>query len=195
MPIRTMLMMLGLVSMMPCPATVLMPMFATKCCTAAAHAGLADRQRRAWAPWPRASCWPRAEPCGTGSVIAAATAALGLGLVGLSLAHAALAAHGACWLLTGFAMMPQMAASNTVLQTIVEENKRGRVMSILFAWRSWAWRLSGVCWPESRRPHRGAVHGGDRRRLLYRRSSLRSQQAAEIRVIYARFIPASESCR
>jgi MFS family permease len=30
---------------------------------------------------------------------------------------------------TGFAMMQQMAASNTVLQTIVEEGKRGRVMS------------------------------------------------------------------
>ena len=30
---------------------------------------------------------------------------------------------------TGFAMVAQMAASNSVLQTIVEENKRGRVMS------------------------------------------------------------------
>ena len=32
-------------------------------------------------------------------------------------------------LLTGFGMMVQMAASNTILQTIVEEDKRGRVMS------------------------------------------------------------------
>ncbi len=30
---------------------------------------------------------------------------------------------------TGFGMMQEMAASNTVLQTIVEEDKRGRVMS------------------------------------------------------------------
>jgi len=29
----------------------------------------------------------------------------------------------------GFGMMMQMAASNTIIQTIVEENKRGRVMS------------------------------------------------------------------
>jgi MFS family permease len=29
----------------------------------------------------------------------------------------------------GFAMMVQVAASNTILQTIVEEDKRGRVMS------------------------------------------------------------------
>ena len=32
-------------------------------------------------------------------------------------------------LVTGFSMMLQMSASNTVLQTIVEEDKRGRVMS------------------------------------------------------------------
>jgi len=31
---------------------------------------------------------------------------------------------------TGFAMMFQMAASNTLLQTIVDEDKRGRVMSL-----------------------------------------------------------------
>ena len=33
-------------------------------------------------------------------------------------------------LVTGFGMIVQMASSNTVLQTIVEENKRGRVMSL-----------------------------------------------------------------
>lgn len=32
-------------------------------------------------------------------------------------------------LVTGFGMMVHMAASNTILQTIVEEDKRGRVMS------------------------------------------------------------------
>ena len=31
-------------------------------------------------------------------------------------------------MLTGFCMMPQMASSNTILQTIVDEDKRGRVM-------------------------------------------------------------------
>jgi len=32
-------------------------------------------------------------------------------------------------IVTGFGFMVQMAASNTVLQTIVDEDKRGRVMS------------------------------------------------------------------
>jgi MFS family permease len=32
-------------------------------------------------------------------------------------------------LVCGFGMMQQMAASNTIIQTIVEDSKRGRVMS------------------------------------------------------------------
>jgi MFS family permease len=35
----------------------------------------------------------------------------------------------ACLVVSGFGMMVQMAASNTVLQTIVDDDKRGRVMS------------------------------------------------------------------
>ncbi len=65
---------------------------------------------------------------GLGSVIAAATAAFGMGLTGLSLSHS-LALALFLLLATGFAMVTQMAASNAVLQTIVEEEKRGRVMS------------------------------------------------------------------
>ena len=33
-------------------------------------------------------------------------------------------------LVTGTGMMLQMASSNTILQTVVEEDKRGRVMSL-----------------------------------------------------------------
>jgi predicted MFS family arabinose efflux permease len=32
-------------------------------------------------------------------------------------------------LVTGFSMMQQMSSSNTIMQTIVQESKRGRVMS------------------------------------------------------------------
>src|SRR5205823_11820515 len=55
-------------------------------------------------------------------------AVFGLGLIGFGFSRA-------MWLsmlllvIVGGAMMEQMAASNTVLQTIVEEDKRGRVMS------------------------------------------------------------------
>ena len=65
---------------------------------------------------------------GLGSVIAVATGVFGLGMAGLSLSHT-LWISLVLLLVTGFAMVAQMAASNAVLQTIVEENKRGRVMS------------------------------------------------------------------
>jgi MFS family permease len=65
---------------------------------------------------------------GLGKWIMLAPGLFGLGLIGFSLADS-------LWLalplltLVGFAMMAQMAASNTVLQTIVPEDRRGRVMS------------------------------------------------------------------
>jgi MFS family permease len=65
---------------------------------------------------------------GLGRVIAITAFTFGAGLVALGLSH---------WLwlslpltlVTGFSMMQQMSSSNTIMQTIVEENKRGRVMS------------------------------------------------------------------
>jgi MFS family permease len=54
---------------------------------------------------------------------------LGAALIGLSfVGHVVLAF--ACVAFCGFAVMMQMASSNTVLQTIVDEDKRGRVMSL-----------------------------------------------------------------
>ena len=66
---------------------------------------------------------------GLGKLMALMTALMGVATIGVSFSH---------WLplsllllaLTGFAMMVEMAAGNTILQTIVEEDKRGRVMSL-----------------------------------------------------------------
>jgi MFS family permease len=65
---------------------------------------------------------------GLGRVIVISSTVFGIGLIAFSLSRL-------FWfsllmmLLIGFGMMVQMASSNTVLQTIVEEDKRGRVMS------------------------------------------------------------------
>jgi MFS family permease len=62
---------------------------------------------------------------GLGRIIVIASSLFGIGLIIFSLSHV-------FWLslllmmLTGFGMMVQMTSSNTVLQTIVEEDKRGR---------------------------------------------------------------------
>jgi MFS family permease len=130
MPIRTLLGLLGLVSMMSAPLTVLMPVLATKVLHGGPHtAGLLTASLGVGALAGSLFLAARRSVVGLGKVIAAATAALGLGIVGLAFSHVL----WACVLLlavTGFAMVTQMAASNSVLQTIVEENKRGRVMSL-----------------------------------------------------------------
>jgi MFS family permease len=61
-------------------------------------------------------------------VIPAAALLLGLGMIGLSLSTS-LPLSLLMLLLVGTGGMVQMASSNTLLQTLVEEEKRGRVMS------------------------------------------------------------------
>jgi MFS family permease len=66
---------------------------------------------------------------GLGRIIAMASTIFGIGLISFSLSHT-------LWLslflllLTGFGMMVHMASSNTILQTMVDDDKRGRVMSL-----------------------------------------------------------------
>ena len=65
---------------------------------------------------------------GLGKIIVVATILLGIGLIGFSFTRV-LWMSLLCILVTGFGMIVQMAANNTILQTIVEDDKRGRVMS------------------------------------------------------------------
>src|SRR5262245_22053786 len=65
---------------------------------------------------------------GLGRVIGIASVAFGAGLIAFSFAPS-FAIAIPCLLVTGFGFMVQMAASNTVIQTIVDDEKRGRVMS------------------------------------------------------------------
>jgi MFS family permease len=129
MPIRTLLVLLGVVSMMSAPLTVLMPVLATKVLHGGPGTlGLLTAALGVGALAASLFLAARKNVVGLGRVIAMATGVFGLGLAGLSLSQT-------LWIslvllaVTGFAMVAQMAASNAVLQTIVEENKRGRVMS------------------------------------------------------------------
>jgi MFS family permease len=65
---------------------------------------------------------------GLGRIIAIASASFGGGLIGFSVAPA-LALAIPCLVVAGFGFIVQMAASNTIIQTIVDDEKRGRVMS------------------------------------------------------------------
>jgi len=66
---------------------------------------------------------------GLGRIIVIASTIFGIGLIFFSLSHI-LWLSFLLLLLVGFGMMVHMASSNTILQTIVDDDKRGRVMSL-----------------------------------------------------------------
>lgn len=66
---------------------------------------------------------------GLGTVIVVSGILYGIALSALSLSHS-LALSLTIALLIGFFLMLQMASSNTILQTIVDDEKRGRVISL-----------------------------------------------------------------
>ena len=65
---------------------------------------------------------------GLGRVIVMATAMFGAGLIGFSFSRVLWLAVP-CLAIAGFGFIVQMASSNTIIQTIVDDEKRGRVMS------------------------------------------------------------------
>jgi MFS family permease len=128
-PIRSILLLLALISLVGMPYTVLMPIFAGNILHGGPHTlGFLMGASGVGALFGAASLAARKTVLGLGRVIAYSAGLFGAGLI-------AFGASRMLWLsmlllvLIGGGMMEQMAASNTVLQTIVEEDKRGRVMS------------------------------------------------------------------
>jgi MFS family permease len=128
-PIRSVLLLLGLVSLMGMPYMVLMPVFARDILHGGPHTlGFLMAATGCGALAGAIFLASRKSVLGLGRIIVIASSLFGIGLIIFSLSHV-------FWLslllmmLTGFGMMVQMTSSNTVLQTIVEEDKRGRVMS------------------------------------------------------------------
>jgi MFS family permease len=128
-PISILLLLLGLISLVGMPYTVLMPVFAQRILHGNAN-----------------TLGFLMAASGVGALAAALFLAsrrtvLGLGIwIGFSAALfgaavAAFALSRTLWLslailpFAGFGMMQEMAASNTILQTIVDDDKRGRVMA------------------------------------------------------------------
>lgn len=128
-PIRALLLLLALVSFAAMPYSVLLPVFAADVLGGGPHTlGLLSAASGVGALAGALYLASRSSVLGLGRVIVAAALVLGAALVGFS-------QSGALWLsagllvLTGAGMMVQMAASNTLIQTMVDEDKRGRVMS------------------------------------------------------------------
>jgi MFS family permease len=128
-PIRKVLLLLALVSLVGMPYTVLMPVFANEILHGGPNTlGLLMAASGVGALAGAMLLAARKSVLGLGKFIPLMAGAFGAGLIAFSFSRA-------LWLslllmvVTGLGFMVQMAASNTVLQTIVEEDKRGRVMS------------------------------------------------------------------
>ena len=129
-PIRSLLLLLALVSLMGMPYTVLMPIFAERILRGGPQAfGFLLGAAGVGALAGTFYLASRKTVLGLGRVVVVATLIFGVGLIGFSLSRL-------FWLsltfmvLTGFGMIVQMASTNTILQTLAEEDKRGRVMSL-----------------------------------------------------------------
>ncbi len=128
-PVRTILLLFAIISLMGMPFTVLMPVFAAKILHGGAHTlGFLMGALGAGALVGAIVLALRKTVLGLGRLIAISSAIFGAGLIAFGFSRIE-------WLsltlmvITGFGMMQQMAASNTIIQTVVPEDKRGRVMS------------------------------------------------------------------
>jgi MFS family permease len=128
-PIRSIILLLALVSLVGVPYSVLMPVFATQIFHGGPHT-LGFLMTASGCGALLGALWlaARKSVVGLGRVISMATAVFGFGLISFSFMQTLPLALG-CLTIAGFGFMVQMASSNTVIQTIVEDEKRGRVMS------------------------------------------------------------------
>jgi MFS family permease len=128
-PIRTILMLFAVISLMGMPFVVLMPIFAARVLHGGPHTlGFLMGAMGVGALVSALSLAARRSVRGLIRMIPVAAAVFGLGLIGFGLSRV-------FWLsmimvmIAGMGMMQGMAGSNTVIQTLVPEDKRGRVMS------------------------------------------------------------------
>ncbi len=127
--IRSILGMLALVSLIGMPYQVLMPMIAGNVLHGGPHTlGFLMGMSGVGALASAISLALRRSVVGLGRMIAISSGVFGVGLIAFGLSRS-LWLSLPLMLATGFGMMQQMAASNTILQTIVADDKRGRVMS------------------------------------------------------------------
>lgn len=128
-PVRDALILIALVATMGMPYTVLMPAIAANVLHGGPHTlGYLMTSSGVGALAGAFYLASRRSVLGLGRVMVLATGAFGVGLVIFSLSHV-------LWLsllilpVVGGGMMVEMASTNTILQTVVEDDMRGRLMS------------------------------------------------------------------
>jgi MFS family permease len=128
-PIRSILSMIALLSLAGMPYTVLMPVFAREILKGGAHTlGFMVGAIGVGALSGALYLASRKTVRGLGKVIAIGAVSFGAGLILFSFSYNLIFSL-IMLIVTGMSMMIHMASCNTILQTIVDDKMRGRVMS------------------------------------------------------------------
>ena len=128
-PIRTILLLFALISLMGMPFMVLMPIFASNVLHGGPHTlGFLLGASGVGALISAVSLALRRTVRGLTTMIQISAALFGVGLICFGLSRYLLLSM-LLMVVVGFGMMQGLAASNTVIQTLVPEDMRGRVMS------------------------------------------------------------------
>src|ERR1035437_4022540 len=128
-PIRYIILLLALVSLMGMPYTVLMPVFAKSILHGGSHTfGFLMGASGVGALVGAIYMASRKSVLGLEKMVPLFAALFGFGLIVFSFSHLFLISM-ALMVVIGLGMLMQMTSSNTILQTIVDDDKRGRVMS------------------------------------------------------------------
>jgi MFS family permease len=128
-PVRDILLLFAILSLMGMPYMVLMPIFAAQVLHGGPHTlGFLTGAAGVGAVISALSLVVRRSVRGLTKMLPIAAALFGAGLIGFGWSHA-LWLSLPLMLVTGFGMMQGLTVSNTIIQTLVPEDKRGRVMS------------------------------------------------------------------
>lgn len=128
-PIKSIILLLAVISLMGMSYSVLMPVFAREILHGNSHTfGFLMGGSGLGALTGALYLASRRNAAGLEKLIPISAIFFGLGLIALSFSRAFWLSL-AMMIATGLGMMLVMASSNTVIQTIVDDNKRGRVMS------------------------------------------------------------------
>ena len=129
-PILALLLLLGLVSLVGMPYTVLMPVFADEILHSGARGlGILMGATGVGALAGALTLASRTGVRGLGKWVATGSACFGLGLIAFSGSRVFWWSAGLL-VPVGFAMMVQMTSSNTLIQAMVPDQLRGRVMAV-----------------------------------------------------------------
>ena len=147
-PVRIILLLFALVSLMGYSYSVLLPIFAAQILHGGPHAlGWLTAASGVGALTSALSLAVRKTVAGLTRMIQIASATLGGALILFGLSHT-LALSLVLMVFAGFGLMQTASVSNTVIQSLITDDKRARASWVTTRWRFSALRHSAICWRE-----------------------------------------------